>query len=50
MGVRRTIAEDENMHYIHLAENIGVDTIINKKLITDSRIFLFTLSEEVSSI
>ena len=50
MGVKRTIAEVENMDYIHLAEQIGVDTIINKKLITASRIFRFTMSEEVSSI
>jgi len=50
LGVRRTIAEVENIDYIHLAENIGVDTIINKKLITASRIFRFTMSEEVSSI
>ncbi len=50
MGVKRTIAEVENMDYIHLAENIGVDTIINKKLITAGRIFRFTMSEEVSSI
>ena len=50
MGVKRTIAEVENMDYIHLAENIGVDTIVNKKLITASRIFRFTMSEEVSSI
>jgi trk system potassium uptake protein TrkA len=40
----------ENIDYIHLAEDIGVDTIINKKLITASRIFRFTMSEEVSSI
>jgi trk system potassium uptake protein TrkA len=50
MGVKRTIAEVENIDYIHLAENIGIDTIINKKLITASRIFRFTMSEEVSSI
>lgn len=50
LGVRRTIAEVENMDYIHLAENIGVDTIINKKLITASRIFRFTMSEEVNRI
>ena len=50
MGVKRTIAEVENMGYISLAEKIGVDTIINKKLITASRIFRFTMSEEVSSI
>lgn len=50
MGVKRTIAEVENMDYIQLAENIGIDTIVNKKLITASRIFRFTMSEEVSSI
>jgi len=50
MGVKRTIAEIENMDYISLAENMGINTIINKKLITASRIFRFTMSEEVSSI
>ena len=43
-GVDRTIAEVENIEYIHLAEDLGVDTIINKKLITAGRIFKFTLS------
>ena len=43
-GVERTIAEVENIEYIHLAEDMGVDTIINKKLITAGRIFKFTLS------
>ena len=43
-GVPRTIAEVENIEYIHLAEDLGVDTIINKKLITAGRIFRFTLS------
>lgn len=43
-GVSRTIAEVENIEYIHLAEDLGVDTIINKKLITAGRIFRFTLS------
>lgn len=50
LGVKRTIAEVENIDYIPLAENIGVDTIINKKLITASRIFRFTMTEEVSTI
>lgn len=50
MGVKKTIAEVENTAYIPLAENIGIDTIINKKLITASRIFRFTMSTEVSSI
>lgn len=43
-GVMRTIAEVENIEYIHLAEEMGVDSIINKKLIMANRIFKFTLS------
>ena len=43
-GVERTIAEVENIEYIHFAEDMGVDTVINKKLITAGRIFRFTLS------
>ncbi len=31
MGVKKTIAEVENTEYIHLAENIGIDTIIIKR-------------------
>ena len=50
MGVKKTIAEVENIDYIPLAENIGIDTIVNKKLITASRIFRFTMSTEVSAI
>ncbi len=50
MGVKKTVAEIENMDYIALAENMGIDTIINKKIITASRIFRFTTSEAVSSI
>lgn len=50
IGVKRTIAEIENIDYIHIAENMGIDTIINKKLITAGRIFRFTRSAEVSNI
>ena len=50
MGVKKTIAEVENMEYIDLAENMGIDTIINKKLITASRISRFTMSAQVSMI
>lgn len=50
MGVKRTIAEIENINYIRLAESIGVDTVINKKLITASRIFRYTMSTDVSTI
>jgi trk system potassium uptake protein TrkA len=50
MGVAKTIAEVENIEYIKLAENMGVDAVINKRLITASRIFRFTLSNKVQSI
>ena len=43
-GVPRTVAEVENIEYVRLAEDMGVDTVINKKLITAGRIFKFTLS------
>ena len=50
LGVKKTICEVEIMDYISLAENMGIDTIINKKLIAASRIFRFTSSEAVSSV
>ncbi len=50
MGVSKTIAEVENIEYIKLAEGMGVDAVINKKLITAGRIFRFTLSNKVRSI
>ncbi len=50
MGVKKTIGEIENIDYINLAENMGVDTIINKKLLTASRIFKYTMGAEVSFV
>lgn len=50
MGVKRVIAEVENINYISLAESIGVDTIINKKLVTASNIFRFTMTTDVQAI
>ena len=49
-GVKKTIAEIENIDFINLAENIGIDTIINKKLITASYILSYTIDAEVNSI
>jgi trk system potassium uptake protein TrkA len=46
-GVTRTIAQVENLEYLRLAEDMGVDAVINKKLITAGRIFKFTLSDKV---
>jgi trk system potassium uptake protein TrkA len=50
MGIKRTIAEVENMEYISLAENIGIDTIINKKISAASRIFRHTTSPNVTQV
>lgn len=50
LGVARTIAEVENLEYIRLAESMGVDAVINKKLITAGRIYKFTLSNKVRFI
>lgn len=50
LGVPRVIAQVENLEYIHLAEEMGVDSVVNKKLITASRIFKFTLSDKVRSV
>ena len=50
LGVSKTIAEIENLEYIKLAEEMGVDAVVNKKLITASRIFRFTLSNKVRTI
>ena len=50
LGVKKVIAEVENLNYITLAESIGIDTIVNKKLITASNIFRFTMSTDVQAI
>ena len=50
MGVKKVIAEVENINYISLAESIGVDTIINKKFITASNIFRFIMATDVQTV
>ncbi len=50
MGVKKVIAEVENLDYIGLSESVGIDTIINKKLTTASSIFRFTMNTDVQAI
>lgn len=50
MGVSKAIAQVENLDYVRMAENIGVDVVINKKLIAASRIFRLTVSGNVQSV
>jgi trk system potassium uptake protein len=48
-GVKKTIALVENIDYIDISQNIGIDTVINKKLITASYIARFTMRSEIVS-
>lgn len=49
-GVDLTVAQVENLEYVSLGEDLGVDTIINKKMITAGKIFKFTLGSSVRSV
>jgi trk system potassium uptake protein TrkA len=40
-GVKKTIALVENMGYLLLTQTLGIDTVINQKLIAASHIFSF---------
>ena len=49
-NVHKTIALVENIDYIHLSQSIGVDTLINKKLIAANFIFRYIRKGEVVSL
>jgi|TARA_B110000503_G_scaffold104676_1_gene156092 trk system potassium uptake protein len=49
-GVKKTIALVENIDYIHLSQSIGVDTLINKKLIAANFIFRHIRKGEVVNL
>ena len=50
VGVRRTVAEVENLPFMGLAENMNIGSIINKKLIAASYIYRFTLNAAISKV
>ena len=50
LGARTTIAEVENNDYLKLAKNMGIDIIINKKLIAASHIYAHTINAEVVNV
>ncbi len=50
LGVYKTIALVENVNYIRISQNIGIDTIINKKLIAANNIFRFVRKGKVEAI
>jgi trk system potassium uptake protein TrkA len=46
-GVKKTIALVENMDYFELSHSIGIDTLINKKLLAANNIFRYIRKGEV---
>ncbi|MCI5083342.1 MAG: Trk system potassium transporter TrkA [Saprospiraceae bacterium] len=49
-GVYKTIASVDNAGYTHISQNIGIDTLINKKLIAANNIFRFVRKGRVTAI
>ena len=49
-GVKKTIAEVENLDYISLAEKFDIGTVINKKFIAASKIYELLLQADASNI
>jgi len=49
-GVRKTISGVENVDYIKLSHNIGIDTLINKKIIAANDILKYIRKGEVNAI
>lgn len=50
LGVYKTIALVDNVNYTHISQNIGIDTIINKKLIAANNIFRFVRKGKVEAV
>lgn len=49
-GVKKTVAEIENIDYISMAEQLDIGTVINKKLIAASKIYELLLKADASNI
>lgn len=50
MGVKKTVAEVENIDYINMAESLDIGTVINKKKIAASHIYQMMLDADVSNV
>ena len=50
MGVRKTVAEVENIDYIGMAESLDIGTVINKKMIAASHIYQMMLDADLSNV
>lgn len=49
-GVRKTVALVENIDYISITQNIGIDSLINRKLIAANNIFRYVRRGRVDAI
>mgnify|MGYP000510076842 CR=1 FL=1 len=49
-GVKKTVALVENMDYINISQTIGINTLINKKLIAASSIFKHIRKGEILAL
>jgi trk system potassium uptake protein TrkA len=49
-GVKKTVAEIENIDYISMAEQLDIGTVINKKLIAAGKIYELLLKADASNI
>ena len=49
-GVKKTVAEVENIDYIMLAQSMDIGTVINKKVITAGYIYQLTLDADVLDV
>lgn len=49
MGVKKTVADVENIQFISQAENLNIGTVVNKKLLASSSIFQLLLDADSST-
>ena len=48
MGIKRTVAEVENIDFMSIAESMDIGSLVNKKLIAASYIYKYTLGSQVA--
>jgi trk system potassium uptake protein len=49
-GIKKTIAEIENIEYIPMSESLDIGAILNKKLLTASHLYQLTLNANISNV
>lgn len=50
LGVKRTVAEVENIDFMGIAESLDIGSIVNKKLLAASYIYKYTVSTSVTHV